>query len=98
MESQASWKATKQQVPSSSFCLPDGLQGPERGGTGWGSAPCLEATTGNGMIPAQASQKSRWKVVEAKKNLQASFKITAQRQSDGSIARRSIAGWGWAGG
>lgn len=35
--------------------------------------------------------------VEAKKNLQASFKITPQRQSDGFIARRTIVEWGWRG-
>lgn len=35
--------------------------------------------------------------VEAKKNLQASSKITPQRQSDGFIARRTIVEWGWRG-
>lgn len=35
MESKAPWKATKQQVPSSSFFLPDGLQGSEEEAVEW---------------------------------------------------------------
>lgn len=71
-EKEASWKATKQQVPSSSFCLPDRPWGPECGDAGWGSLPTLgqsEQANPSSDFPKKADGKK----VEARKNFQVCF-------------------------